>query len=288
MIVADLLLGMPEFRELATGIVEMLERELGDDELFYFFKDHSRLPADADCTAIGLSVMLRTEPLLAETAHVALDRILANSDSKGVVETYFDPTGERSGLVDPVVCANVLFLAHQLDRQDELLASEDYVVETLVDGSFLAGTRYYPSPETFLYFVTRVVRAFPNSRLSQRIRTSLRQAVIARVGTSTTPIDMAQRVLVCAWLGLSNKGEATMLAKLQDEFGAWPADSLFQYGRTKVHFGSSGLSTSMAIAALQAAGMWESINHRTGLESLRQVGFDQDSGMEFHFAVLDD
>jgi len=79
-----------------------------------------------------------------------------------------------------------------------------------------------------------------------------------------------------------------LLAKQQDETGAWPADSLFQYGRTKVHFGSSGLSTSMAIAALHTAGMLESIDPRSSLESLRLAGFDQDSGMEFHFAVLDD
>lgn len=288
MIVADLLSNIPDFRELANGIVDMLERELGDQDIFYFFKDHTRLPADADCTAFGLSVLLRAEPSLAETGHRALDRILANADRNGVVETYFDPTGERSGLVDSVVCANVLFLAHQLERQDELLATEDYVVEVLVDGRYLAGTRYYPAPETFLYFLTRVVRAYPRSRLAQRVRLPLRQAIISRVGTSTTPIDLAQRVLICAWLGLRNTGEATMLAKLQDQRGAWPADSLFQYGRSKVHFGSSGLSTSMAIAALHSAGMWESIDRRSGLETLRHAGFDQDSGMEFHFAVLDD
>jgi hypothetical protein len=288
MLVADVLANIPDFRELAGGIVDMLERELGDEDVFYFFKDHARLPADADCTAIGLSVLLRGEPSLAETAHTALDRIKANADRNGVVETYFDPTGERSGLVDAVVCANVLYLAHQLGREDELLPTEDFVVEVLMDGRYLAGTRYYPAPETFLYFLARVLRAFPHSRLAERARPALRQAVIARVGTSTAPIDMAQRVLICSWLGLRNTGEATLLAKLQDERGAWPADSLFQYGRTKVHFGSSGLSTSMAIAALHSAGMWESIDRRSGLESLRHAGFDQDAGMEFHFAVLND
>ncbi|MFV8749458.1 hypothetical protein ACNOYE_02775 [Nannocystaceae bacterium ST9] len=288
MLVADLLLGIPEFRELATGIVEMLERELGDEDVFYFFKEHTRLPADADCTAVGLSVLLRALPELVETAHTALDRIAANANARGVVETYFDPSGERSGLVDPVVCANVLFLAHQLGRQDELSATEDFLLETLIDGSYLTGTRYYPAPETFLYFVTRILRSFPHSRLAERVRPMLRQAIIARVGTSASPIDLAQRVLICSWLGLRNTGEATMLAKLQDQTGAWPADSLFQYGRSKVHFGSSGLSTSMALAALHSVGMLESIDPDSGLASLRGVGFEQDSGMEFHFAVLDD
>ena len=194
MLVADLLQSTPGFGALAKGIVEMLERELADEDVFYFFKEHARLPADADCTAIGLSVLLRADPAFADTAHSALDRIKANCDRKGVVETYFDPTGERSGLVDPVVCANVLFLAHQLGRENELLATEDFVVEVLLDGRYLAGTRYYPAPETFLYFLARVVHGFPHSRLTQRVRHALRQAIIARVGTSNSPIDVAQRV----------------------------------------------------------------------------------------------
>jgi hypothetical protein len=286
MIVADLLLGIPSFRRLANDIIEMLENELGDEDVYYFFKDHGRLPADADCTAIGLSVLLRAGLPYEDTAHSALTRIRANCSSGGVIETYFDPTGERSGLIDSVVCANVLYLAHQMGRQDEFQATEDYLVEVLLDGRYLAGTRYYPSPDTLLYFLGRVVGAFSGSRLALRVRRPLQQAIVARIGASGSPIDLAQRVLVCSWLGMRNDHEATRIAALQGPSGSWPADSLFQYGRTKVHFGSSDLSTTYALAALQAVGMLESVDQASSMEALREGAFDQISGMEIHFAVL--
>jgi hypothetical protein len=286
MIAADLLLGVPDFHLLAYDIAEMLENELGDEDVYYFFKDHGRLPADADCTAIGVSVLLRAGLPYEETANSALDRIRANCNSEGVIETYFDPTGERSGLVDPVVCANVLYLAHQMGREDEFQATEDYLVEVLLDGRYLAGTRYYPSPDTLLYFLSRVLGAFSNSRLAQRVRQPLQQAIVARIGSSVSPIDLAQRVLMCSWLGMRNNHEAMRLAALQERSGSWPADGLFQYGRTKVHFGSADLSTTYALAALHAVGMLESVHSESSLETLRQGGLDQISGMEIHFAVL--
>lgn len=286
MIVADLLKGVPEFESLHAEIAAMLELELGDEDVFYFFKDHGRLPADADCTAVGLSVLVDVDPSFREVANTALDRIRANANAAGVVETYFDPTGERSGLVDPVVCANVLYLAHLLGREDEFLPSEDYLVEVMLDGTFLQGTRYYPSPDTLLYFLGRVVGRFKGSRLAERVRKTLQHAVAARIGTTQGPIDLAQRVLVCSWLGMRNTHEAMRLAAMQGPQGAWPADSLFQYGRTKVHFGSSDLSTSFAIAALHCVGMLDSIDRKSTFDQLRQGGLSQISGMELHFAVL--
>lgn len=288
MIVADLLRGVPEFESLHGEIASMLELELGDEDVFYFFKDHGRLPADADCTAVGLSVLVDVNASFVEVANSALDRIRANSNAAGVVETYFDPTGERSGLVDPVVCANVLYLAHQLGRQDEFLATEDYLVEVMLDGSYLQGTRYYPSPDTLLYFLGRVVGRFHGSRLAERVRKPLQQAVTARIGTTQGPIDLAQRVLVCSWLGTRNTHEAMRLASMQAPHGAWPADSLFQYGRTKVHFGSSDLTTTFALAALHAVGMLESVDRQSSLEQLQHGNLAQISGMELHFAVLGD
>lgn len=286
MIVADLLRGLPEFESLHSEILVMLEDELGDEDVFYFFKDHGRLPADADCTAVGLSVMLEGGGSFREVANAALDRIRANANAKGVVETYFDPTGERSGLVDPVVCANVLYLAHLLGREDEFLATEDHVVEVMLDGSYLQGTRYYPSPDTLLYFLGRVVGRFSGSRLAERVRKSLRQALAARIGTTQGPIDLAQRVLVCSWLGMRNTHEAMRLASMQGPGGAWPADSLFQYGRTKLHFGSSDLTTTFALAALHSVGMLDSVDRQSSLAQLQQGGLAQISGMELHFAVL--
>ena len=163
-----------------------------------------------------------------------------------------------------------------------------YLVEVMLDGSYLHGTRYYPSPDTLLYFLGRVVGRFKNSRLADRVRKNLQQAVAARIGITAGPIDLAQRVLVCSWLGVRNTHEAMRLASMQAPHGAWPADSLFQYGRTKVHFGSSDLTTTFALAALHAVGMLESVDRQSSLEQLQHGNLAQISGMELHFAVLGD
>lgn len=248
MVIADLLMGQREDSRLVRSIGSMLERELGDEEVFYFFKEHERLPADADCTALGLSVLLRNQARVEDKAHRALDRILANTDERGVVMTYFDPTGERDGIVDPVVCANVLFLAFQLGRADEARPTLEFVREVLVGRRYLEGTRYYHSPDAFLYFLGRVVHHFPESR--EPLLALLREAVRERQGASSYPIDLAQRVLLSAWLGIDDGGELERLMDTQLHTGTWAPDALFRYGRKKIFFGSRPLSSAFAVAAI--------------------------------------
>lgn len=250
MIIADLLYDVPKLRPMVGDIVESLVEELGDEDVYYFFKDHARLPADADCTALGLSVLLRVGTPVHEVAHRALDRIAQNRNEAGVVETYFDPTGERDGIVDPVVCCNVLYLAHQLGREHEFVETVEYVAAVLEDGRYLEGTRYYPSPETFLYFLGRIVTDFPYSALTELVGARLRRVVAERIATSDSVLDLAQRSLLCRWLGIPSDHERVRLEGLQESPGSWPADALFQYGRTERYFGSGSLSTAFAVAAI--------------------------------------
>jgi hypothetical protein len=250
MVVADLLMGQPEHRGLVSSIVAMLRDELRPDGLFHFFKEHELLPADADCTALGLSVLLRGGSLVTDRANQALDRMLANSNADGVVETYFDPTGARDGIVDPVVCANALFLGHMLGRGEELESTFAYLRQVLVAREYCQGTRYYHSPDTFLYFTTRLVRRFPavHAKLAQ----ALVDAVHERQGASEFPLDIAQRVIIARWLGISDGGESQKLIDLQEDDGCWAADSLFRCGRKRIFFGSRMVTTAFALRALRA------------------------------------
>jgi hypothetical protein len=260
MIVADLLIdhceGRSELASLQRDILNMLERELAEDNLFYFFKEHERLPADADCTAVGLSVLLRggvSGERLRKRAHRALDKILNNRNADGVVETYFDPTGERAGIVDAVVCCNVLFLAHQLNRGPEARATLEYVHRVLVEESYLEGTRYYHSPDTFLYFLGRLVHYFPGET-EELLRAPLEAAIKKRLGISKHTIDVAQRALLCAWFGIEDGGEYQRLLAAREGDGCWANDALFRYGRKKVFFGSRVMATAFAMAAVVERG----------------------------------
>lgn len=248
MLVADLLMGLREHNSLVAGILGMLEDELSHDGLFYFFKDHKQLPADADCTALGLSVLLRGGAPVTERAHRGLDRIVANTNSDGVIETYFDATGERSGIVDPVVCVNALYLAYRLGREAEVEPTLEYVRQVLVERSFTKGTRYYHSPDTFLYFAARLVRRFPV--LHGKLLKPLREALVERQGATEFPLDVAQRVIAARWLRVPSN-ESVRLVELQDADGCWPADSLFRYGRKRIYFGSRALTAAFALCAIR-------------------------------------
>jgi hypothetical protein len=259
MIVADLLIDQrdqPEQASLMRDILNMLERELGDDNLFYFFKEHERLPADADCTAVGLSVLLRggvSGERIRKKAHRALDKILNNRSESGVVETYFDPTGERAGIVDAVVCCNVLFLAHQLNRAPEARATLEHVRRVLIEESYLDGTRYYHSPDTFLFFLGRLVHYFP-AETEEMFLEPLKAAIKKRLGISSNTIDMAQRVLLCAWFDIHDEGESQRLLEAREADGCWANDALFRYGRKKVYFGSRVMASAFVMASLVNVG----------------------------------
>lgn len=259
MVVADLMLDLPPHPDqgmLVRDIQDMLEHELGDEDVFYFFKEHERLPADADCTAVGLSVLLRggvSRKRIEARAHQALDRIFANVSADGVVETYFDPTGERSGIIDPVVCCNVLFLAFWLGRGEEPAAQAtlEYVHRVLLEEGYLEGTRYYHSPDTFLYFLGRVVHHFPELT-EELLREPLEVAVKRRLKISSHTIDIAQRAMLCAWFDMDDEGECDRLREMRGGNGLWPADALFRYGRKKVYFGSQVMTVAFVMGALTA------------------------------------
>jgi hypothetical protein len=249
-VVADLLLGQREHEGLVSSILEMLKVEMRPDGLFHFFKDHALLPADADCTALGLSVLLRGQCRVFEQANRALDHIIENCNIDGVVETYFDPTGERAGIVDPVVCANVLYLATMLGRGPELRPTREYLHRVLLAREFNQGTRYYHSPDTFLYFTARLVRQFPI--LHAQLLGPLVDAVRERQSETEFPLDIAQRVIISQWLRIDDGGEWRKLIDLQQDDGCWPADSLFRYGRKQIFFGSRSFTTAFALRALVA------------------------------------
>lgn len=252
-VVAELLLELPGYRSIVETIVAMLEREIRDDGLFHFFKEHQRLPADADCSAMGLSILRRTSSAMAERAHRALDAMSANCNAQGVIETYFDPTGERSGRLDAVVCTNVLSLAYQLGRGREFQPTLAHVAHVLREREYLDGTRYYHSPDAFLFFAGRLVRRLTEAgdrETRDQLQPVLRSAVRERQGATRAPIDLAQRVILARWLDLDARAERQTLLAQRRADGAWPRDSLFRYGRRQIYFGSSALATAFAVRAL--------------------------------------
>lgn len=232
----------PEAGWLATRIAHRMAADLRGADRVHFFLDPARLPPDADCAAVAYLLLLRAGLPVEADAHRALDVIAANVGAGGVVATYLDPTGERAGIVDAVVCANVMRLAWRLGRGDDLRPTWAYLRATIHDGAYLDGTRYYPSPDCLLYALS-LGEPFDE----------LRAAVAARVDAGGATLDLAQRVLAARRLGVEARGARTLLASRVEDDGTCPAEGWFCYGRSRRWFGSRALSTAFTYAALMAS-----------------------------------
>lgn len=213
-------------RPLLDALVELTrDADLDDAEVSL------RLDQYAECALGTLSAELAFDPTAMELTALA-----------STVEVEVFPRWSRR--------VNALYLAHQLGRAHELRATEAFVLETLRHERYLDGTRYYPSPDTFLHFLGRLVCDFP--RAYGALRPALARAILRRRGVTTHPIDVAQRVLLARRLGFVNPIDESRLHALRKRDGAWPADCLFRYGRSGVLFGSESLSTAFARRALDA------------------------------------
>lgn len=239
LVVGQLLCELPEAHQLTSQIARTLALAVAGADRVHFFHETSRLPPDADCTAVAYLLLLRTGQVSEADAHRAFDLIAQTTNSDGIVATYFDPSGERANIVDAVVCANVLRLALRLGRLRDVRATARYLRQLVGDTHYLTGSRYYPSPDCLLYALS----------LGEPFA-ELRAAVASRIGATDHVLDLAQRVLATRRLGIVNELDRARLLARRLPDGSWPAEGWFCYGRSRQWFGSSALSTAFALAAV--------------------------------------
>jgi hypothetical protein len=216
----------------------------------HFFEEKERLPADLDCTALALAALARATALSARELHDTLDTMLGNTDAANIVQVYDDPTGERAGILDPAVAANVLYAVNLGQRTEDVAQTEQFVFETLRQRLYVAGTRYYHCPDTFLLFVARLVSAFPRY---QNWRAALSEALEERQRVQNTTLGFAQWSSAASLLQLWPTVVEHCRARIrnaQREDGSWPAEALFTYGRKRLYFGSEVLTSTFALHAL--------------------------------------
>lgn len=236
-------------RRLGGGwdpFLEALAAARTEAGLVHFFLDRDRLPADTDCTAIGNRILLEQGRVTVEEARQVADRVLANVDERGIVATYFDPSGERSGIVDHVVCVNALGLVGAVGRLDEAEPTLAFVHRMLQSGRWLTGSRYYASADTFLFFLARVA-AVHRDAFAPMIDLT-RRALASRDGATDRPIERAQRVLAGRALGVPMPFDRATLQETATL--AQPPNAFFRYGRSGRLFGSAALTSAFVSAVV--------------------------------------
>lgn len=165
------------------------------------------------------------------------------------VQTYFDHQRPR---IDPVVCVNALSLFYTYGRGHELKGTLQWVYEVLLNHAYLDGTRYYETPECFLFFLMRLLERSGDADLHALLKDLLKERVQERMGAEGDALTLAMRLVVCTYFGLRNEVDLRALRQLQCEDGGWENGWFYKYGSSGIRIGNRGLTTVLAMKAVEA------------------------------------
>ncbi|MBI2045466.1 hypothetical protein HYT23_05380 [Candidatus Pacearchaeota archaeon] len=215
---------------------------------FNFFEDSSLLPTDVETTSYGLTTLLELKEMDKGLADLVANEVMGNVNNNEVIEVFFKPLTNHENRVDHVSLSNVLYFLNLLGRGNQAKESEDFVFDQLSSGRYLEGTRYYHSPDSFIYFLSKSMN-FPN--LGERFKPVLARELSKRINSTNFPLDLAMRSITADALCFPNDRERRNLRDLQEPDGSWPFDAIYHYGSKAGYFGSKAITTSFAIEALK-------------------------------------
>jgi len=243
------------YSSLPNDIIKSMSKEIlnhdGQNNLRWcFYKNEAKpenFPDDLDTTSMVLSFLLHNNKCTKEDIIPVAEQMMNNRNEDGIIQVYFDDNRPR---IDAIVAINILYLMHQIGygEREELKESEAFVYEFLMSKEYLMGTRYYPAPDVFLFFLSRLLVDFPNR--FKKFHRPLTKTLISRVNCSSFALERALRVIAMKKLGIVNRVDFLKLLDDQLEDGGWPMYGLFIAPRSNTYFGSRELTSSFALEAI--------------------------------------
>jgi hypothetical protein len=211
-------------------------------------------PDDLDTTSYALTTL----DLGKENADTVMNETLKHINTQDIIQVHFD---HDRNYIDPVVCINVLRLFQRYGRRYELENTLSYVLSVLKSNEYTAGTRYYPSPDSFLYFLSCLSLESKqhcpegDPKLENDLAGPLRKAFEARVGNSGDSVELAEREIDCHNVGIQDFDDLEMLMSIQEEDGGWKPGYMYGYVSTGEKIVNKGLTTALAVKAIEGAGL---------------------------------
>ncbi|KAF8586173.1 HAD-like protein [Ramaria rubella] len=240
----------------ATGDSSLVHYAMCPQQLSNFFRNsipeslmssmfwREQFPGDLDTAAIALTVA----DVDSSQKHRIMDEMLSFCDKDGLVQVYFDHNRPR---LDPVVCINVLTLFYRNGRGRELDVSLDWVYSCLLHRAYIEGTLYYATAETFFFFLSRLMKS--STEVRRRFEPIYRDRLMERFGVPGNSLAIAMRILAAASVDMVNRSDVDKLLAMQQEDGSWVGGWFYRFGSSGMLVGNDGLSTALAIKAIEAA-----------------------------------
>ena len=135
-------------------------------------------------------------------------------------------------------------------RGDELRETFNWVYEVLKNRAYASGTLYYYGPDSFLYFLSRLLSVSIYAR--QRIGRLFAKRVAEHFGAEGDALALAMRIQAATVVDLCDSRDYERLERMQEADGSWPIGWMYKYGPAKnVLIGNKGLTTAFALSAMR-------------------------------------
>ena len=143
----------------------------------------------------------------------------------------------------------MLTFFHANGRGSELKETFDWVHGVLKNRAYAHGTYYYCGPDTFFYFLSRLLSTSTYAR--QRLGPLFTKRVTEQFGTEGDALALAMRVHAAAAVDVCDARDYMQLTRMQAADGSWPVGWVYKYGATGVLIGNVGLTTALAVSAIR-------------------------------------
>jgi len=209
--------------------------------------------------------------------HKIIDEMLKYRNSDGIIQVYFDHSRPRIGewllpglidvfnhslsSIDPVVCINVLTLFYENGRGHELPGTLDWVEQVLINRAYISGTYYYVSADHFLFFLSRLLQN--SAEVHQRLAPVFKDRVMDRFGAEGDSLSLGARIIAATVVGLVDDRDLKTLLSMQREDGSWGDSWFYQYGLSRIRVRNDGVTTALAIQAIQQVQLLHKMRTRT-------------------------
>jgi len=119
--------------------------------------------------------------------------------------------------------------------------------------AYLEGTRYYETPECFLYFMSRFLSRSRDADLHALLKPLLKERIQERIGAEGNSSALSMRILTCDFVRIRDEVDLRKLLTLQCEDGGWEIGWIYRLGVSRICIGNRGLSTALAIKAVETS-----------------------------------
>ncbi|KAK8155751.1 HAD-like domain-containing protein [Phyllosticta citrichinensis] len=254
-----------------TGDLDLFELRYHDRTWNYFIGQSldtlEGFPNDVDTTSYAYKLL----PVDPNMAHSIIDEMLSPKGltGDGIFKVYFYPGRART---DPTVCINALRLLYKYGRgnEEQVKPTKHWIHNVLFHRAYLQGTRYYHSPDTFLYFFTRLLAGNPGSDMYRSTAALLQERLRERTNVQSDALELGMRILACHLMGIRDDLDLFQLLDMQTEDGSFEMGYLCMYEKPGVKLGHRGLTTALAIRAVEAK-----LRLTNGRVSLEVVDFNK-------------